>query len=539
MQLSEGQIVAEHYKLLKQLGHGSFGDVWLAHNELADIDVAIKFYGTFDMKGLEEFRTEFKIAYKLRHPNLLNINHFDVYNNCPYLVMPYCANGSVSGQIGQMTEGDLWKFVLDVSAGLAYLHSQQPPIIHQDIKPDNILITSDGRYVISDFGISRNLRTKMSRNNTEVSSSGTIAYMGPERFSKQPVTVLASDVWAFGMTLYEIMTGNILWEGIGGCAQLNGARLPIIESNYSNELTRLVIACLAAETWNRPTAIQINEYASAMLQHRPLPQLPSTQERTVSTAAPVAAPIPQPRPAVSYTNNTPSSTASYHKAPSANSHHTQPAHKDDSQASLLPFGLSAKNVALIAGAIVVIALLAWGATAFISSVREEQRFVSCQTKEDYEEFINDYPSSSYAETARKRIADLSPVAPVTNMVEDGMENNSETNAGQINTTGTVIHTTKPQKPTPSPTSARPSSSDNGYSADDRAFYRCSSAKDYHNYLNNFPNGRHRRQAENALTNLINSQGGNKTIPTNRVTPSYDKRQKSPRMRPHSHRRPRW
>ena len=79
MQLSEGLIVAEHYKLLKQLGQGSFGDVWLAHNLLADIDVAIKFYGTFDQKGLEEFRNEFKIAYKLHHPNLLNINHFDVF----------------------------------------------------------------------------------------------------------------------------------------------------------------------------------------------------------------------------------------------------------------------------------------------------------------------------------------------------------------------------------------------------------------------------------------------------------------------------
>ena len=124
MKLVEGSIIAEHYQLLRQLGSGSFGDVWLAHNMLADIDVAIKFYGTLDEKGIEDFRNEFKIAYRLRHPNLLNINHFDVYENCPYLVMPYCAHGSVNRQIGKMPEQEIWKFVLDVSGGLAFLHSQ-------------------------------------------------------------------------------------------------------------------------------------------------------------------------------------------------------------------------------------------------------------------------------------------------------------------------------------------------------------------------------------------------------------------------------
>ena len=211
MRLSEGIIIAEHYKLLKQLGKGSFGDVWLAHNLLAGIDVAIKFYGTFDQKGVEDFRNEFKIAYKLRHPNLLNINHFDVYDNCPYLVMPYCQNGSASRYVGQMPEKEIWKFILDVSAGIAYLHSQQPPIIHQDIKPDNILITVDGRYVITDFGISRTLRSMMSRTKNTPNTSGTIAYMGPERFSEKPMVVLASDIWAFGMTIYELMTGDVLW----------------------------------------------------------------------------------------------------------------------------------------------------------------------------------------------------------------------------------------------------------------------------------------------------------------------------------------
>ena len=403
MTFKEGSIVAEHYELKRHLGQGSFGDVWLAHNLLADIDVAIKFYGTLDPKGLEEFRNEFKVAYKLRHPNLLNINHFDVCDNCPYLVMPYCANGSVINRIGKMSESEIWKFILDVSSGLAFLHSQQPPIVHQDIKPDNILITSDGRYVISDFGISRSFRTKMSRTNNNISSSGTIAYMGPERFSEKPLVVLASDIWAFGMTLYELMTGDVLWEGMGGCVQLNGARIPSIKGVSAN-LEKLVCACLDAETWNRPTASQIFDYAAAYMQNKPLPHLGNTvalDPKPIAPSKPVTL-IPEPRPATEPMGVQPTAykPVNYQSQPQV-------------RRSVQSQQRSTKRIALITAACLAAILLVSGIVFFVNYISEEQAFVSCKTRQDYEQFIKDYPSSSHVKTAQKRIKALTaPVAPL-------------------------------------------------------------------------------------------------------------------------------
>ena len=157
MQLKNGDIFAEHYQLKKLLGVGSFGEVWLARNILADVDVAIKLYGLLDDNGIKDFREEFKLAYKLHHPNLLHLNHFDVFGQCPFLVMPYCPKGSSASLKGKISEKQIWRFIRDVSCGLMFLHNQNPPIIHQDIKPDNILIGDDDKFIISDFGISRKL----------------------------------------------------------------------------------------------------------------------------------------------------------------------------------------------------------------------------------------------------------------------------------------------------------------------------------------------------------------------------------------------
>lgn len=473
MTFKEGSIVAEHYELKRQLGQGSFGDVWLAHNLLADIDVAIKFYGTLDSKGLEEFRNEFKVAYKLRHPNLLNINHFDVYDNCPYLVMPYCANGSVTNQIGKMLESEIWKFILDVSGGLAFLHSQQPPIVHQDIKPDNILITSDGRYVISDFGISRSFRTKMSRTNNNISSSGTIAYMGPERFSEKPLVVLASDIWAFGMTLYELMTGDVLWEGMGGCVQLNGARIPNIEGPFSPELINLVTSCLAAETWNRPTAAQINDMATARLQGKPIAPLP---------IEPQTNPI-KPEPSNTYYTNYQPSQPVRNKAPEKPAPAPKPSAPVHNSNNNLRNGLILAAVACLA-----IALLS-GAVIYFNKQNEDQisktrqRIDALKSSQESLKPVENKPQPLLAPKTTTESPKSAPIhtTPKPAKVDDRI----------------IIQPAKPAKTLATP---QPSASD--ASNDDAIFYACQSINDYESYLNSFPHGRHRTAATNAINSLL-------------------------------------
>lgn len=478
MTFKEGSIVAEHYELKRQLGQGSFGDVWLAHNLLADIDVAIKFYGVLDSKGLEEFRNEFKVAYKLRHPNLLNINHFDVYANCPYLVMPYCANGSVNRHVGQMPEPEIWKFILDVSGGLAFLHSQQPPIVHQDIKPDNILITSDGRYVISDFGISRSFRTKMSRTNNNISSSGTIAYMGPERFSEKPLVVLASDIWAFGMTLYELMTGDVLWEGMGGCVQLNGARIPTISGNFSPELINLVTACLAAETWNRPTAAQINEMATARLQGKPVTPL---------TIEPQAGKM-KPEPSNNYYQNYQPSSPVINKTPEE--------HTPANNKSGVHLSNNQRNGLIIAAAAFMVIALLSGLVMFFNKQNEDhisktrQHLDALKSNQDNLKPTDNKPQTLFVPESPQPTTKQATAKPAK--ADDRV----------------IIKHAKTEKKlisNPQTSNARD---------DDAIFYACQSINDFESYLNSFPNGRHRTAAQNAINSLL---GRNDNVANEAVT----------------------
>ena len=273
MEISQSTIIQNRYRLLRKLGRGSFGEVWAAHDDVADVDVAVKVYVALDDKGIVEFREEFRNVSTLIHTNILRPEHYDVYGSRPFLVMPLC-RGSVEGQAGGMSEPELWHFIRDVSSGLAYLHGHE--ILHRDIKPDNILINSDGDYVISDFGISTRMRSTMRRSsmrqNKDADISGTIAYMAPEMFTKSPSAVKATDIWALGATLYELMTGELLFFGQGGVVQLKGAELPELPVSYSQYLRDTVMSCLNMDTWFRPTASELSEYAASKLKGENPPQ---------------------------------------------------------------------------------------------------------------------------------------------------------------------------------------------------------------------------------------------------------------------------
>ena len=279
----KGGLFDGHYKLLRPLNtDGATADVWLALdtitidtaydengtavNENADetgMLVAIKIYrpkNALDIEGEQRFRDEFKIVYECRHENLLQPTSFAIYQDIPYLVLPYCKNGSSEQLIGKkLTTDEIWKFISDVASGLAKLHSNQPQIIHQDVKPANILIDNNHNYAITDFGISA--KTSGSHESYyDEEHSGTFAYMAPERFEDNCTPTVESDIWGFGATLCEILTGNVPFGEEGGKNQDRNTPMPSLPGLPAS-IKSLIYACLQQDPKKRPTAKQIKQAA--------------------------------------------------------------------------------------------------------------------------------------------------------------------------------------------------------------------------------------------------------------------------------------
>lgn len=267
-ELKIGTKVKDRYTLVEFKGRGSFGEVWLAHDEVLDSNVAIKIYISLDNSGVEEFKSEYMITQGIYHPNLLTTTYFDVWEQHPFLVMKYCSKGSSSLLVGKTDEYAVWNFIHDVAAGLRYLHNMREPIIHQDIKPDNILLSDTG-FVITDFGISKKMRSTMRRQSMRAVGAGATAYMGPERFSKDSTPVKASDIWSLGASIYELAMGELPFSGLGGGMQRNGAEMPCLDNKWSKDMNMVMQSCLAKETWDRPTAQQLEEYAEAIIKGEP------------------------------------------------------------------------------------------------------------------------------------------------------------------------------------------------------------------------------------------------------------------------------
>jgi hypothetical protein len=279
----EGALFDGRYKLLKPLSSdGGTADVWLALDintidevyddktdgvklvEETGIKVAIKIYrpkNALDI-GEQRFREEFKIVFNCHHENLLQPINFSIYEGIPYLVLPYCENGSSEVLKRQFdNSGSLWKFISDVSASLAYLHSYNPTIVHHDIKPANILIDDNGRFVITDFGISTH--SGLNREGYDDSQSGTMAYMAPERFNEEYESIPESDIWSLGATLYELITGNVPYGESGGRKQVEDKTyIPAKLNNIDDDIKLLISDCLSSDISKRPSAEYINRAAT-------------------------------------------------------------------------------------------------------------------------------------------------------------------------------------------------------------------------------------------------------------------------------------
>jgi serine/threonine protein kinase len=265
------EMYAGRYLLEKLVGEGGFSEVWKAKDTMADeATVAIKIYapekGLEDF-GIKQFRKEYSITHHLSHPHLIKVFHFDISDRSPYLIMPYYKLGSLSNLLyeqGTLDEKQIALFMFQVGGALEELHLQEPIILHQDIKPDNILIQEYDHFILTDFGISSQTRHTLSKS-TGSFKSLTIAYAPPERFDKNPASNEASDVFSLGVTLYETCTGHVPWEGNGGQSLLKGAQVPELPPKFPRELNRMIQSCMCLDSSERPSAGKIKSWGKFYL----------------------------------------------------------------------------------------------------------------------------------------------------------------------------------------------------------------------------------------------------------------------------------
>jgi serine/threonine protein kinase len=264
---SKSQIGGGRYTLIKILGRGGMGIVWLARDELLATEVALKFLPPqirFDSAALDDLRRETSRSRKLTHPNILRIHDFyDAKNEEAFISMEYIEGSTLAAlRIEQPQRVLTWEFlaplVKQLCDGLDYAHGER--VIHRDLKPANLMLDKKGRIKLADFGIARTLNDTMTRVSMNPGTSGTLLYMSPQQLEGKSPRI-ADDIYALGATLYELLTSKPPFYSGDFLHQIrNVAPVPLRERlkewNITNEIPphveRTVLACLAKDESQRP-----------------------------------------------------------------------------------------------------------------------------------------------------------------------------------------------------------------------------------------------------------------------------------------------
>lgn len=213
-----------HYEILEKLGAGGMGIVYKARDMRLERDVAIKFLSRHISASKEErarFKIEAKAAASLNHPNIATIHAIDEHKGEMFIVMEYL-EGRELREVVRMPLGahhqsggflqidDILNYATQIATGLVVAHKKG--IVHRDIKSSNIMITDDGQVKILDFSLARLVEQPAITAITKSARLGTIAYMSPEQCLCYSIDHRA-DIWAFGVVLYEMLTGRLPFDG--------------------------------------------------------------------------------------------------------------------------------------------------------------------------------------------------------------------------------------------------------------------------------------------------------------------------------------
>ncbi|MGA3182742.1 MAG: serine/threonine-protein kinase [Verrucomicrobiota bacterium] len=277
MPLQPGQLFAQgRYVLIKLLGQGGMGEVWLARDERLNEPVALKFLPPEirgDPAALDNLRRETSRSRKLTHPNIVRIHDLhEESDGMAFIVMEYVEGSTLAGLRVEQPKRVLgWDYlrplVQQLCAALNYAHGEK--VVHRDLKPANVMVDGKGRLKLADFGIAAVMSDSMSRITAGQTVIGTLEFMSPQHLAGRNPQA-ADDIYSLGATLYELLTslppfytGDLTYQVLHEAPEPIMERLQAVEiqNEVPASVAAMIMACLAKEQEQRPpSAVAVAEW---------------------------------------------------------------------------------------------------------------------------------------------------------------------------------------------------------------------------------------------------------------------------------------
>ncbi|MDO4633414.1 MAG: Stk1 family PASTA domain-containing Ser/Thr kinase [Eubacteriales bacterium] len=210
--LKEGMFIQGRYEVVGMIGTGGMADVYKARDHKLNRFVAVKVLKAefrSDKAFVTKFRAEAQAAAGLAHPNIVNIYDVGEDHGMHFIVMELVEGITLKEYVmkkGKLTVREATSIAIQVSQGLETAHNAG--IIHRDVKPQNIIISTDGKVKVTDFGIAK----AVTSNTTTTSAMGSVHYSSPEQ-ARGGYSDARSDIYSLGITLYEMLTGRLPFDG--------------------------------------------------------------------------------------------------------------------------------------------------------------------------------------------------------------------------------------------------------------------------------------------------------------------------------------
>ena len=308
MPLQPGQLFAQgRYVLIKLLGQGGMGEVWLARDERLNEPVALKFLPPEirgDPAALDNLRRETSRSRKLTHPNIVRIHDLhEESDGMAFIVMEYVEGSTLAGLRVEQPKRVLgWDYlrplVQQLCAALNYAHGEK--VVHRDLKPANVMVDGKGRLKLADFGIAAVMSDSMSRITAGQTVIGTLEFMSPQHLAGRNPQA-ADDIYSLGATLYELLTslppfytGDLTYQVLHEAPEPIMERLQAVEiqNEVPASVAAMIMACLAKEQEQRPpSAVAVAEWiglditAKTSGKHLAGLEVPPTEEEPTSPDA--------------------------------------------------------------------------------------------------------------------------------------------------------------------------------------------------------------------------------------------------------------